>query len=391
MRTAAIVIVGARLAGLKVAEEIRRTESDVSIVMVGREERLPYDRPPLSKAVVTGGKEDSSLKPDSYYSDNGIDVQLGVSAVSVSPSRHEVALSDGSRLEYRELVLATGVAPRTLPVFAGYRGVHTLRTIEDALEIRRAARESAHALIVGAGFVGCELAASLRSRDVHVTLIESQPTPLASVLGEAVGSLVGRLHTAEGVDVRSASTIAHVYGSERVESVSLRDGSIVAPDFVVVGIGAEPELEWLSSSGIDVANGILCDEQGRTNTPHVWAIGDVSAWYADGAHRRVEHWSNVGEQAKTLVSAMLGTGTGARARTPAYFWSDQYDVKIQALGVVGPGMDITVVEDDGRRFAALYSVDGKLTGVVGAGRPKTVMPMRQRIMEGASLEDLEIG
>ena len=242
--------------------------------------------------------------------------------------------------------------------------------------------------MVGAGFIGCEVAASLRGLGVDVVLVEPQPSPLASVLGEQIGSLVARLHRAEGVDVRCGVGVAEVRGTEKVEKVVLGDGTELDADLVVVGIGSHPATEWLDGTGIDVDNGVVCDASGRSSAPHVWAIGDVASWRHNLGHQvRVEHWSNVADQARALVPALLGQDAPAAVSVP-YFWSDQYDVKIQCLGEPEAGDVVHIVEDDGRKFLAYYERDGVVAGVVGGGMPGKVMKSRAKIAAGAPIADV---
>ena len=221
-----------------------------------------------------------------------------------------------------------------------------------------------------------------------MVLVEPQPEPLASVLGEQIGALVTRLHRAEGVDVRCGVGVAEVRGDAHVEQVVLSDGSELDADLVVVGIGSRPATDWLAGTGIEVDNGVVCDKVGRTSAPHVWAIGDVASWQDAAGHQaRVEHWSNVAEQARVLVPAMLGQEPPATVVVP-YFWSDQYDVKIQCLGEPEADDVVHVVEDDGRKFLAYYERDGVVAGVVGGGMPGKVMKARSKIASGAPISDV---
>jgi NADPH-dependent 2,4-dienoyl-CoA reductase/sulfur reductase-like enzyme len=245
-------------------------------------------------------------------------------------------------------------------------------------------------VVIGAGFIGCEVAASLRRLGVDVVLVEPQPAPLATVLGEQIGELVARLHRAEGVDVRTGVGVAEVRGAdgESVSAVVLTDGTELAADLVVVGIGSRPATDWLVGSGVALDNGVLCDDVGRTGEPHVWALGDVASWRDAAGHQvRVEHWSNVGDQARVMVPAMLGQDVPTPAVVP-YFWSDQYDVKIQCLGEPEAGDVVHIVEDDGRKFLAYYERDGVLAGVVGGGMPGKVMKARAKIAAGAPITEV---
>ena len=268
-----------------------------------------------------------------------------------------------------------------------------LRSLDDALSLREHASSARRAVIIGAGFIGCETAASLRKLGVDVVLVEPQPAPLASVLGEQVGQLVARLHRAEGVDVRTGVGVAAVGGDAdgHVSTVELSDGTVLDADLVVIGIGSRPATDWLAGSGVDLAEkdrGVLCDEVGRTSASHVWALGDTASWRDAAGHQvRVEHWSNVAEQARVLVPSLLGLEPPEVVVVP-YFWSDQYDVKIQCLGEPEAEDIVHLVADDGRKFLAYYERDGALAGVVGGGMPGKVMKARSKIAAGGPIGDV---
>jgi 3-phenylpropionate/trans-cinnamate dioxygenase ferredoxin reductase component len=386
--TGGIVIVGGGLAAARTAEQLRRSEYAGPITIVSDEEHLPYDRPPLSKEVLRSEADDVTLKPAEFYEENDITVLLGEAARSVDTAAQTLTLSDGSELFYDELVIATGLVPKRIPSFPNIEGIHVLRSFDESLALRQQAAEARHAVVVGAGFIGCEVAASLRGMGVDVVLVEPQPSPLASVLGEQIGSLVARLHRAEGVDVRCGVGVAEVRGAEKVEKVVLADGTELDADLVVVGIGSHPATGWLEGTGIEVDNGVVCDAAGRASAPHVWAIGDVASWRHTLGHQvRVEHWSNVADQARVLVPAMMGQDAPATVSVP-YFWSDQYDVKIQCLGEPEATDTVHIVEDDGRKFLAFYERDGVVAGVVGGGMPGKVMKSRAKIAAGAPISDV---
>jgi 3-phenylpropionate/trans-cinnamate dioxygenase ferredoxin reductase subunit len=386
--TGGIVIVGGGLAAARTAEQLRRSEYAGPITIVSDEEHLPYDRPPLSKEVLRSEADDVTLKPAEFYEENDITVLLGEAARSVDTAAQTVSLSDGSELFYDELVIATGLVPKRIPSFPNLEGIHVLRSFDESLALRQQAAAARHAVVVGAGFIGCEVAASLRGMGVDVVLVEPQPSPLASVLGAQIGSLVARLHRAEGVDVRCGVGVAEVRGAEKVEKVVLADGTELDADLVVVGIGSHPATSWLEGTGIELDNGVMCDAAGRASAPHVWAIGDVASWRHTLGHQvRVEHWSNVADQARVLVPAMMGQDAPATVSVP-YFWSDQYDVKIQCLGEPEATDTVHVVEDDGRKFLAFYERDGVVAGVVGGGMPGKVMKSRAKIAAGAPISDV---
>ncbi|MBW0012402.1 FAD-dependent oxidoreductase [Mycobacterium sp.] len=383
-----IVIVGGGLAAARTAEQLRRSEYTGPITIVSDEVHVPYDRPPLSKEVLRKEVDDVALKPREWYDEQNITLRLGAAATGLDTAAQTVTLSDGAVIGYDELVIATGLVPRRIPAFPDLEGIRVLRSFDESMALREHATAAQRAVIVGAGFIGCEVAASLRSLGVEVVLVEPQPTPLAAVLGEQIGELVARLHREEGVDVRLGVGVAEVRGEGHVDTVVLDDGTELPADVVVVGIGSKPATEWLAGTGIEVDNGVICDEAGRTSVPNVWALGDVASWRDLMGHQaRVEHWSNVADQARVVVPAMLGQDVPDIVVVP-YFWSDQYDVKIQCLGEPEATDTVHVVEDDGRKFLAYYERDGVLVGVVGGGMPGKVMKARGKIAAGAPIADV---
>ncbi|BBY07202.1 ferredoxin reductase [Mycobacterium noviomagense] len=382
------MIVGGGLAAARTSEQLRRANYTGPITIVSDEVHLPYDRPPLSKEVLRSEVDDVTLKPREFYDEHGITLRLGSAATGLDTAEQTVTLEDGTVLGYDALVIATGLVPRRIPSFPDLEGIRVLRFYDESIALRRHATEARHAVVVGAGFIGCEVAASLRGLGVDVVLVEPQPAPLAGVLGTQIGELVARLHRAEGVDVRTEVAVAEVRGQGHVNSVVLTDGAEVTADLVVVGIGSRPATEWLNGSGIKVDNGVICDEAGRTSAPNVWALGDVASWRNPMGHQvRVEHWSNVAEQARVVVPAMLGQQAPSHVVVP-YFWSDQYDVKIQCLGEPQATDIVHLVEDDGRKFLAYYERDGIVAGVVGGGMPGKVMKTRAKIAVAAPISEV---
>lgn len=394
-KASGVVIVGGGLAAARTAEQLRKSGYTEPVTIVSDEQHLPYDRPPLSKDVLHDsgrGIGDVTLKPAEFYADNDIALRLGAAAQSVDTAAKTLTLADGFVLDYDDLVIATGLEPKRIPSFPDLDGIRVLRSFDEAVALREHAASARRAVIIGAGFIGCEVAASLRKLGVEVVLVEPQPAPLAGVLGEQIGELVARLHRGEGVDVRTGVGVAEVLGPEDpgtgVTGVILSDGSELDADLVVVGIGSRPATDWLVGSGVALDNGVICDEVGRTSDPHVWALGDVASWRdPDGHQVRVEHWSNVAEQARVMVPAMLGLEVPALVVVP-YFWSDQYDVKIQCLGEPRAGDVVHIVDDDGRKFLAYYERDGALVGVVGGGMPGKVMKARAKVAAGAPIGEV---
>jgi NADPH-dependent 2,4-dienoyl-CoA reductase/sulfur reductase-like enzyme len=383
-----IVIVGGGLAAARTAEQLRRAEYTGPLTIVSDEAHLPYDRPPLSKEVLRAEVDDTALKPREWYDEKDVTLRLGTAATNIDTAAQTVTLADGTSLRYDELVIATGLVPRRIPSFPDLEGVRVLRSFDECMALRTHASSAKKAVVIGAGFIGCEVAASLRGLGVDVVLVEPQPTPLASVLGEQIGGLVTRLHRDEGVDVRTGLGVAEIRGEGHVDTVVLSDGAELAADLVVVGIGSRPATEWLEGSGIEVDNGVICDEAGRTTVPNVWALGDVASWRDTTGHQaRVEHWSNVADQARVVVPAMLGRDVPTNVVVP-YFWSDQYDVKIQCLGEPEATDIVHLVEDDGRKFLAYYERDGVLVGVVGGGLPGKVMKARGKVAAATPISEM---
>jgi 3-phenylpropionate/trans-cinnamate dioxygenase ferredoxin reductase component len=383
-----IVIVGGGLAAARTAEQLRRSEYTGPVTIVSDEVHLPYDRPPLSKEVLRKEVDDTALKPRDWYDENDITLRLGSAATGLDTGEQTLTLANGTVLGYDELVIATGLVPRRIPAFPDLEGIRVLRSFDESMALREHASAAQHAVVIGAGFIGCEVAASLRGVGVRVVLVEPQPQPLAAVLGAQIGELVARLHRDEGVDVRLGVGVAEVRGDGHVDTVVLTDGTELPADLVVVGIGSRPATEWLDGSGIEVDNGVLCDEAGRTSAPNVWALGDVASWRDPLGHQaRVEHWSNVADQARVVVPAMLGQEVPEVVVVP-YFWSDQYDVKIQCLGEPQATDIVHLVEDDGRKFLAYYERDGVLVGVVGGGLPGKVMKVRGKIAAGTPILEM---
>jgi NADPH-dependent 2,4-dienoyl-CoA reductase/sulfur reductase-like enzyme len=387
--TTRVVIIGGGLAAARTAEQLRRAQFDGSITIVGDEVHLPYDRPPLSKEVLRSEVNDSTLKPREFYDEKNITLRLGSAVRSLDPTNQTITLADGTQLEYDEAVIATGLVPKRIPSFPDVAGIHVLRFVDECMTLRAEAAAARRAVVVGAGFIGCEVAASVRRLGVDVTMVEPQAEPLASVLGEQIGALVARLHRAEGVDVRTGTGVDSVSGHDHVERVALTDGTEVEADLVVVGIGSRPATDWLEGSGVAVDNGVVCDRVGRASVPHVWALGDVASWQdATGHQVRVEHWSNVAEQARVLVPSMLGHDLPSNLIVVPYFWSDQYDIKFQCLGEPEADDIVHLAEDDGRKFLAYYERDGVVAGVVGAGMPGPVMKTRAKIAAGAPIGEV---
>jgi NADPH-dependent 2,4-dienoyl-CoA reductase/sulfur reductase-like enzyme len=388
-----IAVVGASLAGLRAAESLRRLGYGGALVLVGAEKHLPYDRPPLSKELLQGRWEvDRIGLRRQPYEELELDLRLGVRATALDLAARELVLGDGVREPFDALVLATGASPRRLRGQPDLPGVHLLRTLDDALALRAALEARPRVLVVGAGFIGAEVAASCRARGLQVTLVEPLPVPLARGLGEAMGRVCAELHRDQGVDLRCGVGVSGFQGHQRVERVTLSDGSSVEADLVVVGIGAAPETGWLEGSGLRLDDGVVCDAFCAA-APGVFAAGDVARWHNPlfGEEMRVEHWSNAAEQGSYVAERLAGTDLGAQPFAPVpFFWSDQYGVKIQFAGRMRPDDEVRLVAGSlaERKFTALYGRAGRLSGVLAWSRPRDLAKYRRLIAAATPFESV---
>lgn len=389
-----IVVVGASLAGLRAVETLRREGYDDRLVLVGSESHLPYDRPPLSKELLAGDWEPEQLALRRQpYDDLDIDWRLERRATSLDLSAREVELHDGERIRFDGVVVATGATPRTLPNTPPLAGVFTLRTLDDALALAEILEGRPRVVVIGAGFIGSEVAATCRSkRGLDVTVLEMLPTPLVRGVGPVIGDVMGQLHHDHGVDLRCGVTVAGIEGDGRVERVRLGDDTVIEADVVVVGVGVTPETGWLEGSGLTLDNGVVCDETCLA-APGVVAAGDVARWrnaLFGGELMRVEHWTNATEQGVAAARRLLaGEGPGEPYAPVPFVWSDQYDVKIQVVGHVRGDDEIAVAHGtlEERRFVALFGREGRLTGALGFSRPRQLMQYRRMLAEGSSFDD----
>jgi len=327
-------IVGAGFAGAKAAETLREEGYDGRLVLVGAEPDRPYERPPLSKDYLRGetAREQAYVHPAGFYADNDIELRVGESVVELDAGRRELALDTGERLRYDRLLLATGAEPRRLSIPGSeLGGVHYLRTFADSDALRERLTAGGRLVVVGAGWIGCEVAASARMRGMEVTVIAPASVPLEGVLGPEVGAIYRDLHLEHGVDLRLGTGVASFEGDGEVHAVRTQDGAVIACDAVVVGIGAAPRTQLAASAGLAVGNGVLVDGRLETSVPGVFAAGDVADHLHPALGRlRVEHWDNALHQGPAAARAMLGA-PGGYARTP-YFFSDQYDVGMEYSG-----------------------------------------------------------
>jgi len=392
-----VAVVGGSLAGLRAAETLRAEGHTGTVALIGAEPHLPYDRPPLSKQFLAGtwGLDRVLLRPAEKIDALGLDLRLGHRAGALDVEGHSLELDDGATLRFDGLVIATGAHPRPLPGAVPLAGVHTLRTLEDSIDLGRAARaDGVRVVVVGAGFIGSEVAATCRGLGARVTVVEALSQPLARVLGAEMGAACGALHADHGVELLTGVGVSALRSSEgggEVDSVELDDGTVVEADVVVVGIGVVPTTDWLVGSGLEVSDGVVADATLHVADDIVVA-GDAARWFDQGlgAHIRIEHWTNAAEQGVAAARSLLaGAGNSGAYVSVPYFWSDQYDVKIQVLGHPGPEDDVVVVDGSvpERRFVALYGRAGRLTAALGFSRPRQLMAYRPLLEAKASFDD----
>jgi len=365
--SAAHVIVGASLAGAKAAETLREEGFGGPVVLIGDEDERPYERPSLSKDYLLGKAERETIyvHPPAWYADHEVDLRLGTVVTGLDPAAREVALADGSRIGYAKLLLATGSAPRRLPVpGADSEGVLYLRKVADSDRIRAALQVATQVVVIGAGWIGLETAAAARSAGAGVTVLEAAELPLLRVLGREVAEVFAGLHREHGVDLRFGVQVAEITAAAgRADGVRLADGTHIPADAIVVGIGITPNSQLAEAAGLEVGNGIVVDAGLRSGHPDIYAAGDVANAYHPllGRHVRVEHWANALHQPQAAARSMLGQDV-AYDLVP-YFYTDQYDLGMEYAGYVEPGGYDQVVfrgDADGREFIAFWLRGGRV-------------------------------
>jgi 3-phenylpropionate/trans-cinnamate dioxygenase ferredoxin reductase subunit len=361
------VLVGGGLAGAKAAETLREEGFDGPVVLLADEPELPYERPPLSKDYLLGKapREKAQVHESGWYEAHDVDLRTGVRATALDPGAHRLTLDSGESLGYAKLLLATGASPRRLPVpGADLDGVRYLRTLgdSDAL-LADLSAGGRRVVIVGAGWIGLEVAAAARSYDNAVTVVEPQPTPLFGVLGQELGARFAALHRAQGVDLFTDTTVREFRGAKgRVESVVTDAHAGLPADLVVVGVGALPRTELAAAAGLEVDNGIVADHALRTSAPDVFAAGDVASSFRPlyGRHVRVEHWANALHSGPAAARSMLGQEV-TFDRVP-YFFTDQYDLGMEYSGLAGPGATVVYRGDpESGEYIAFWLEEGRVT------------------------------
>lgn len=393
------MIVGGNLTGGAAVSTLRTEGFEGRLVLIGEEPHLPYERPPLSKGYLRGEEpaEHAFLRPQEWYEENEVELRLGVTATRLDPANHEVELSDGERIGYDKVLVATGGRNRHLDVpGAQLEGIHDLRTFEDADWIKAQAEPGRRAVVVGAGFIGCEVAASLRHLGVEVVVVEIFQVPLQRVVGAEVGRVFEGIHHDAGVRFHFQQWVDRFEGHGSADSALTSAGHRIECDFAVVGVGIQPNVEWLAGSGVGVDNGVVVDEFCRTSVEGVYAAGDVANhWHPIFQRRmRVEHWDNALKQGAAAARNMMGKDVPFD--DPHWFWSDQYEHNLQSVGFA-PEWDDLVVRGsmDERSFVAFYVKDDLVRAAVGLNRGKDVrrsaaLIRAQRPLAPALLRDEDV-
>ncbi|MCF6389719.1 NAD(P)/FAD-dependent oxidoreductase [Mycobacterium sp. MBM] len=390
--TRRVVIVGGSVAGVRVARNLREQGWAEAITLLEAEPHMPYDKPPLSKAGL-GDAADVPLllKPDEV-DELKLDLRLGARATELDVAGRRVVLADGAGVDYDVLVLATGAAARPSPWGSSPR-IHVMRSRDDADAIRGHLRPGGRLLVIGGGFIGSEIAAVARGKGVEVTLVDPQPVPMARIMGEALGRRFVDLHTDHGVDVRLGCGVEQLTDEGDGIRAVLTDGAVVSADAAVVGIGVTLNTAWLETSGLSVADGILCDAHCQVEgTPNIYAVGDVARWHHQrhGRDVRVEHWTNAIEQAAVVAHNIVHSDDPQVHAPVEYVWSDQYDWKIQIVGKPGPGTEPEIVESaEPFRLAAVYrDATGALLGSVTVNWGRASVVARKVLREGGKAEQV---
>ena len=398
-----VVIVGASLAGLNAAETLRAEGFDGVITIIGDEPELPYDRPPLSKQLLTGewDVDRLPLRPTAELASLQLDFLSGRAATALDVSGQQILLKDGERTGFDGLIITTGARALALPFGQGLSGVHLLRTQADALRIRDDLEASSRVAVIGAGFIGAEVASSARSRGLEVTMVEALSAPMIGPLGDELAGWAADLHAAAGVDLRMNAMVSDLLGVERVEAIELDDGTRIGVDTVVVGIGVRPNVEWLADSGLSIGDGVICDQYCRT-APGIFAAGDVARWpnglfgpfaYSEPQRTmRIEHWTNAVEQGMAAARNLLleARGEPLEPFSPVpYFWSDQHGLSIMASGITAPRDECQLVHGslEDNRFAAIYGLRGYLSGVLAVGWPRMLRRYQAMIRDRVTWEE----
>ena len=381
-------IVGGGLAGAKAAETLRSDGFDGRIVLFGEEPDRPYERPPLSKGYLQGADalEKVFVHGEGFYAEHDIDLSVDTRVDAIDVANRRLVLPQHRTLTYDALLLATGSAPRHLPIpGVDLPGVHVLRTLADSRRLRHAIKGASRVAVIGAGWIGCEVAASARRLNKDVTVIDPLPTPLHRVLGEQVGAVFAALHQDHGVTLQLGIGVAEIAGGDAADGVVLTNGTRVDADVVVLGVGVTPRTELAEAAGLTVREGVIADERLETSAPGIYVAGDIAeaAHPLLRTHIRVEHWANAQNQGEHAANAMLGA-TAAYDRLP-YFFSDQYDLGMEYVGYTRDWDDVVFRGDvEGREFIAFYRKAERVVAAINVNVWDVVEPLKALIASGAT-------
>lgn len=381
-----LVIAGGGLAAARTAQALRDLHHPGRIVLLSNESRLPYDRPPLSKRFLQGRatEEQVQLLTPQRFAELEIEVRLGHRVTGLDRSSRRVRLAGGDTVDYGRLVVATGARPIRLPTLDGFGNVHVLRSIEDACRLKEALKPGRRVGIVGAGFIGLEIAAVAVDSGCHVTVIEAAATPLAAILGVELGSCIQRWHERKGVVFRCGTKLLGPRGVGEVVGLELADGSSLPVDAVVVGVGQAPNVEWLADSGLELHRGLVCDEHGRTTDPHIFGVGDAVCCKAGQEYHPTRHWTAATEQARRVAGVIHGQPEQGPTVDDHYFWSDQHGSRLQFAGQVPANSRIVWLRGgpDEDRFIVLYCTAEYVAAVFGLGCPQEFLAHRMPLSRG---------
>lgn len=387
-----IVIIGAGIAGLHAAIELRNQSFDGDVILVDQHSDLPYDRPPLSKGFLSGNlsDEDITFYESSYFEEQNIALKLGNAVIKVDTDNKQIILENGEKITWDKLLLATGSTLRKLNIPGNeLKHIHYLKTKEDALKLKKDIDNINEIAIIGAGFIGSEVAATCRDLGINVTLIEALPTPLGRVLGNDIGEIIADMHKSYGVNLITNEYAVEFKGDESIEAIITNTGRIIPCQAAVIGIGVQLNLDIIEGTGISTENGIKVNKYGETNTPDIFAAGDIALWPYRGQHIRIEHWDHSMNQGRTVAKNMVNPQSEVYETIP-YFWSDQYDIKIQYLGHAME-WDETVIRGNvnDKKFTVFYMKDQKIVSALFFNDPKNVLPTRKFINQEKIFKNIQ--
>ena len=388
------VIVGANLAGGRAAQALRKEGFDGRLILIGAEPDPPYERPPLSKEYLRGesAREKLFIVPPAFFDENDIELRLGEEAKRIDAQERAVELDSGERVSFDALLLATGGRARALPIpGVDLEGVYYLRHVGDSESIAAELQEGRRLVVIGAGFIGSEVAASARMKGLDVTMLEIAPVPLERALGRELGGIFAEIHRDHGIDLRTSEGVERFEGAQRVERVIATSGAAIDCDLVVIGVGIIPNTEIAEGAGISVNNGIVVDEYCRTDVNGIFAAGDVANFYSPilDERLRIEHWANAQSQGRAAALNMLGRKEPYN-EVP-WFWSDQYDLNMQLVGHA-PSWDEVVFRGSvsERAFTAFYLKDGRLRAALAVNRFRDIRPSRELIKAGMEVDSRKL-